>query len=386
MVCSRTEPPDREGHFRRFSKKIEQLRVPIYGTLELTRRCNLRCLHCYLGRSIGPRQKELTTGQFLSIIDEIVDAECLDLLITGGEPLLREDFSTIYQRAVERGLLVTVFTNGTLITDEVLDVFEDLPPRDVEITLYGATEDTYERITGRAGCYRRCIEGIERLLDRGIRLALKTVLTTLNRHEFFDIERIARGYGVSFRLDAGLSVCFDGDRTPIALRVPPDEAVEMEFSDHDRLRQRRAYFEKTRGHEWGEALYGCSAGRTMFHIDPYGKLKPCLMTPGPEYDLLEGDFRTGWRDVLPAFLARKTDPDFSCGRCGLRGLCDACPAFFELETGSEQERSEYLCALAHERLAAIEAATEASPSANSEEREDRFGVGKNTPQIALREA
>ncbi|NOZ22370.1 MAG: radical SAM protein [Planctomycetes bacterium] len=342
--------------------------MPIYGTIELTRRCNLRCRHCYLGRSVcdpRARQKELSAQQFLSIIDQIVDAQCLDLLITGGEPLLRQDFGEIYQHAIEGGLLVTVFTNGTLITDETLDIFESLRPRGVEITLYGATETTYEKITRIPGSYRCCMEGIEKILDRGIRLALKTVLTTLNRHELTDMEDMARECGASFRFDAGISACLDGDKSPIYLRVPPDEAVEMEFSNPDRLRQRQEYFEKTRGNTWGEKLYGCSAGRNMFHIDPYGNMKPCLMTQGPQYSLVDGDFLTGWQDVLPTFQEKKARPDFACGPCQLKGLCDGCPAFFVLETGSEQKRSEYQCAMAHHRLQAIEAATVMSHAARS---------------------
>ncbi|MEW6359799.1 MAG: radical SAM protein [Planctomycetota bacterium] len=356
MGCARPLPRNDRDFFLRFREKIERFRVPIYGAMELTHRCNLHCLHCYLARDAGSpekTQRELTAQQLFPIIDEIAEAGCLDLLLTGGEPMIRKDFCEVYRHAIARGLLVTVFTNGTLIAAHILDVFAEFPPRGVEITLYGATQVTYERITGVPGSYERCIRGIEGLLGRGIRLVLKTILMTHNRDEFFAIEKMAEGYGLPFRFDAGISPRLDGDLTPIGLRVPAAEAVEKEFAVPKMMQRRREFFEQMEGYPLSDALYACGAGHNMFHIDPYGKLKPCLMVPEPEYDLLKGSFEEGWKDVLPLLDRKKPGPRYVCNRCELKALCDACPAFFELETGSEQERSEYLCASAHHRFGAI---------------------------------
>ena len=136
--CNVHEWLSTEKYLEEFSAKAERLRIPLSGSLELTNRCNLDCVHCYFGPQAKrevPGAVEMSTARILSLLDEITDAGCLNLLITGGDPLLRDDFPIIYKHAKEKGLLVSVFTNGTLITKRVLDLFADLPPREIEISL-----------------------------------------------------------------------------------------------------------------------------------------------------------------------------------------------------------------------------------------------------------
>jgi len=221
--CARTTILNDEGYLERLNRQIEQERIPLSGSIELTHRCNLRCIHCYLGppsavQSI--RQRELTTQQIMLLLDEITEAGCLFLLITGGEPLLRKDFPTIYTHAKQNGLIPTVFTNGTLIKDSLMDLFGELPPYSVEVSLYGATASVYENITGVKGSYARCMKGIQKLLSNNIRMQLKTMLMILNSHELSAMEKMARNFGVKFRLDAALFGCLNGDKTPLSLRFP----------------------------------------------------------------------------------------------------------------------------------------------------------------------
>ena len=170
--CARIDWPDDSAYFRDLFQRASAARVPLAGTLDLTRRCNLRCVHCYLGPQEGVRaagDREMSTAQVLAILDQVVDAGCLHLLITGGDPLLRRDFPEIYRHARLSGLDVTVFTNGTPVTDRIIELFRELPPRVVEVTLYGATAGTYERITGVPGSFERCLAGVRRLHDGGVR-------------------------------------------------------------------------------------------------------------------------------------------------------------------------------------------------------------------------
>src|SRR4030042_1611426 len=299
MQCTETGFPSSAEFIRAFNRKSAELRIPLSGSIELTRRCNLSCIHCYAGGSSrGAMQREMDTGKILSVIDEICEAGCLYLLITGGEPLLREDFPEVYRHAKGKGLIITVFTNGTLITDEIIGLFKDLPPHVVEISLYGATAATYEKITGVAGSYERCMQGISRLLSGKIHVNLKTILMTANSHEYFDIENIAKGLGVKFRFDAEIFPCLDGNKTPLELRVPAMDAIEKEFSDNERHMHWEKNFERTKGQAVPDTLYNCGAGITGFHIDPFGNLQPCLMVSNIKYSLLSGNFISGWRDVI----------------------------------------------------------------------------------------
>lgn len=348
MDCNR--PGDAE-FIREFNRKAEERRIPLSGSIELTRRCNLGCVHCYIDRQApGDVQDEMGTDRILSFIDEIVDAGCLYLLVTGGEPLLRRDFQEIYVHAKKKGLLVSVFSNGTLVDDAVTDLFRTWPPLDVEVSLYGATKKTYEDITGVAGSYEKCLAGIGRLLSAGVHVRLKTILMSINRDEFHDMERMAKEFGVKFRFDAAIFPRMSGDRTPLGLRVPPEDAVEKELSDGERLRQWKEYFLRSRRKLPGDRLYNCGAGVTGFHIDPLGNLQPCIMAAHIRYDLSRGDFLSGWLGEMSGVRLRRAGRLYRCNDCEKVHLCGACPPFFKLESGAEDICSEYLCAMGGHRL------------------------------------
>ena len=161
-------------------------RVPLEGTLETTFRCNLACVHCYVNQPAGSRAeraKELELSRLKALVDELAAEGCLDLLLTGGEVLLRPDFPDLYLHAVRAGLRVTVFTNGTLVTDKIADLFAEFHPACVEISLYGMTRETYERVTRVPGSFDRCLQGIRKLHEARVPLKLKTMVLSWNAHE-----------------------------------------------------------------------------------------------------------------------------------------------------------------------------------------------------------
>jgi len=177
---------------------------------------------------------------------------------------------------------------------------------------------------------------------------------TLNRHEISDIEDMARSYGVKFRSDPAVFPCLDGGKAPLGFRITPQEAIAAELSDHERLRQWRDFFERFRDVPMTDDLYQCGAGRSMFHVDPYGSLRPCVMVNSPRYDLLGGSFLTGWNDVISTIQGKKMAANSHCSQCEKRVLCGYCPGFFELENGTEDLHSPFLCAMGEYRFQAIE--------------------------------
>lgn len=149
-----------------FQQRVGAGRVPLNGTIEVTRRCPLTCAHCYNNLPMGDRTARLsepTYEEHCRILDEITEAGCLWLCYTGGEILARKDFLEIYTYAKRKGLLTTLFTNGLLITPKVADYLVQWRPFAIEITLYGRTRATYERLTGIPGSYDRCLRGIHLL-------------------------------------------------------------------------------------------------------------------------------------------------------------------------------------------------------------------------------
>lgn len=178
-------------------------RFPLACQWELTCRCNLHCVMCYTDCFNRPERirEELGTEEIFRIMDELADAGTLELCLTGGEPLARQDFFTLYDHAVRLGFLVTVFTNGTLIREDEADHFVKLPPQRIEISLHASTPEGFDRVTQCQGSYRRCLDAIELLRARRIPLVLKTTALTLNRHDILTIKsRVDRFEGTRFQL------------------------------------------------------------------------------------------------------------------------------------------------------------------------------------------
>lgn len=347
--------------YGRFSERLHRAvgdrRLPLDGSLELTERCNLRCLHCYINRPLAEREAaglELGTAELKRLIDEFAGAGCLWLLLTGGEPLARPDFLEIYDHAKRRGLLVTLFTNGTLVTPSLAAHLAEWAPFSVEVTLYGGTEGTYERVTGVPGSYRRCLRGIELLRGHGVALKLKTMVLTVNRHELAGMRSFAEGLGVDFAFDPVLNFRLDGGAAPGRYRLTPEEAVSVDMGDPRRRREWRELHRRMGGaRPDGEHLFSCGAGLRSFHVDAYGRLSPCLMARQQAFDLRSGSFREGWERWLPAVRARKWAGESPCRTCELTHLCGQCPGFAAMETGSPERVVPYLCRVGHLREQAL---------------------------------
>ena len=337
-----------------FSRELISRHIPYSGSLALTNRCNLSCAHCYLkgDPALDLADAEWSTDQWLKIISSIKEAGCLYLLLTGGDPLLREDFPEIYSHIKKNGFLVTVFSNGTLVSDRVADLFSELPPRLVEISLYGANAEIHDRITGVPGSFARAIQGIGKLIGLGINVGLKSVLMTLNQDEFPAIEGLARRYGVKFRTDAAIFPTLSGDRGPIGLRVSPQLAVALEMADPERAREWREFYKRFRMVPHGKQIFACNAGRTTFHIDPDGTLFPCLIARSLKYSLESGNFAEGWNEMA-RIRQLEAGGDFPCSRCEKKAICGFCPGLFELESGQSQVPSDYVCAIGRLRQESI---------------------------------
>jgi radical SAM protein with 4Fe4S-binding SPASM domain len=347
-----------------FRNRIADSRVPLSGTLELTSRCNLKCVHCYLGpqeEQWKKRSQEMSTEKVLGIIDEMVAAGTLYLLITGGDPMVHRDFPKVYRYAREQGLLVTVFCDGILVNEEILSLFRELPPAVVEVSLYGATPETYEAVTRVKGSYPKALRGIQRLLDSGIRVSLKTVLMTVNQHELPGMRDIAESLGVSFRMDNAIFPCLpnggkdaNGSKDPVQYRVSPKEAVRAEMSDPKKAREWVQYVEKRKDTPRGETTYRCGAGVTSFHVDPFGYASPCLMTTQYRHSLHDSSFKALWDRELVQLRSHIPREDYGCNSCEMQVACSGCPGFNFQETGQEDVKSDYVCETTNERWQAIQ--------------------------------
>lgn len=349
MECPHVPEITQERFQERIRDKIRAERIPVSGCIEPTLRCNLHCIHCYIPDGYRGR-RELTHEQICRILDEIAAEGCLWLLFTGGEPFVRDDFLDIYTYAKKKGMIITIYTNGTLITSEIADYLAEWLPYMVHITLYGMTQEIYERITGVRGSHKRCLQGIEILMERRIPLELRTVVMAKNVHGLEAMKGYAEEIGVDFVFDTDIKPRLDGSLEPCRERIPPKEVIALDLADERRTEKWREMSRDLRPSPNPERLYVCSAGVTGFHVDPSGGLNLCVLNRMPGYDLTQGSFAEGWRDALRQARAVEVwSNDYRCGRCDKRKLCGWCPAWSQLENGNPETSVDYACQVAHLR-------------------------------------
>jgi radical SAM protein with 4Fe4S-binding SPASM domain len=337
-------------------KRVVSSRVPLNGMIEVTRHCPLKCVHCYnnLSSAEATPESELTYEEHCRILDEMTEAGCLWLLFTGGEIFARKDFLKIYTYAKKKGLIVTLFTNGTLIDKDVADTLADWRPFLVEITIYGRTKETFDRITGVPGSYDRCMRGIHLLMERRIPLKLKTMALRINKDEIWEMKRFAEEeLGLKFRFDPIINPRIDYKQDPLNLRLTPREIVEMDLRDPKRLADWKTLAARsvnaTQAQEIKKELYYCNGGVTAFTIDPYGKMGLCMLSTHDRFDLRHGSFKEGWNNHLFGIRKKKVTKQTKCVACRIKIMCGMCPPSGDLENRDPEEPVDFFCQLAHLR-------------------------------------
>jgi len=338
--------------------------------LEATARCNLDCRHCYINLPAGDRaarKRELTVAEIGRIGGEAAALGAVWCLITGGEPLLRKDFFDLYRALHRKGLILSLFTNATLVGDEHVRFFKKYPPQDIEVTVYGVTKETYERVTRRPGSFAAFTRGLDRLLGSGVTLRLKAMALRSNKHEIAAIGDFCRARTKDYyRFDPQLHLRFDRDEVRntyiLAERLSPKEVARLERSDPERFGALKAACGELLPSEAPSSvtapdcrhIFRCGAGQRSFVIGPEGHLRPCLSLRHPDflYDLRKGSLADAWTRFLPKALARETNRREymeTCGKCPVVNLCLWCPAHAYLETGELDLPVEAFCRVAEAR-------------------------------------
>jgi radical SAM protein with 4Fe4S-binding SPASM domain len=300
-------------------------------------------------------RRELTLEEYKVLLDELAAAGTFWLLFSGGEPFARKDFLDIYTYAKHKGFLITIFTNGTIITPAIADHLAQYPPFAIEITLYGRTKQTYEAMTQQSGSYERCLRGINLLLERNLPLKLKTVPTSINKHEVFDMQRFATELEVEFKFDSLINPRIDCSQSPIGVRLTPAEVVAFDYADP----ARKAEYRRLLNHDLAtgpppqsDDLYFCGGGVRSCAVDPYGQISICVISKRIDYNVRDG-FAAGWSKHLQDARTKKRTHPSKCSSCQIQSLCGMCPATGELEYDDPESPVDFLCQVAHLRAMAL---------------------------------
>jgi AdoMet-dependent heme synthase len=326
--------------------RAKNAQQPLSVHFELTRKCNLKCRHCY----ISPGGESGMSGEHVKgVLDKLAGEGTLFITFTGGEPLMRDDFFDIAEYARRLNYSVRVFTNGTLVDRAAADRMSELNFYEVGISLYGVRAETHENITGAPGSFAKTMNALRMLTERGVRVALKSVIMKPNFDEYGDLIEFARALGARYVFDPTVFPRDDGGKEPLALRLD-DEQLEAVFSDP-------RFYPRNTGRPAGERdCRGpvCDLNFVSLGVSPEGDVFPCLQLRQPAGNILEmkmSDLKTSFNTNIKH---NTTNLSNICYNCKLQSNCTRCPGLALLEDGDVLGKSSWACrmALIRERMRA----------------------------------
>ena len=337
--------------------KGRRLGLPIAGNFELTARCNFNCPMCYVHLSdtqVRQQGGELTAQQWLQIAKDARDRGMIFALLTGGEPLVRRDFFEIYDGMKKMGILLSINSNGSLLRGEILERFLADPPSRFNISLYGGSNATYEKMCGRP-VYAQVKENIRALRKAGVDVSLNLSITPYNLQDIEQIYRDAVELDVNVKASSYMypSIRVNGEQYGSGNRLSAEEAAAagvawdaIRFSDEE-FRQRAENMKNLVMNnpdgcpmEEGEGVR-CRAGTTSFWMTWDGRMLPCGMMTEPVVRPLEVGFDAAWQQLREATAAIRTPKE--CTGCAYKEVCGVCAAVCYTETGRFDGQPTYIC-------------------------------------------
>lgn len=341
----------KEIQYKAFSLKTHiknsQLNQPNVCQFELTFKCSLHCRHCYTDCYNQPSylKKELSTRQVKFILGKAYNAGAIWLCLTGGDPLVRQDFLDIYTYAKDKGFIITVFTSGCSVTEEIIKYFKKMPPFVIEMTLNAVTEDLYEKISGVKGSFKKAIRGIKLILKAGLALKIKTQITKDNLEELPAIKKFVQGLGLKFLPSFDLYARLNKSLNPCNLRISPQEALSL--NGNKRLPNNDCKLSSTTQNQNPNSnLFRCAiGGGDGINIDPYGNFFLCNSIRKHSFNLLSVDIEKARAKLSALVRNKRFTTNSKCRDCHLRIACRWCPGKAYLETGNQEASIPYYCQL-----------------------------------------
>jgi MoaA/NifB/PqqE/SkfB family radical SAM enzyme len=343
--------------------KLDTLpRIPSQGNLDLTYRCNNDCLHCWLRIPPDSPEKdlELSIEEITDIVKDARRLGCRSWSLSGGEPMLRPDFSEIFEVITSHSGDYTLNTNGTCITPRIAQLLKRKGGKMVAV--YGATADVHDRVTRTPGSFEAAMRGIAYMKEAGAGFTVQIVPMRENYFQLQAMEDLAKSLSPDYRIGAAwfhLSACGDPRKNQEIReqRLAPKTVVELDTPDPSTEESSKApgTDHYSQGVQDDRLFAGCVQGRREFHVDPYGFMSFCSFVKDPllRYDLRQGSFQEAWDVFIPSLSGKvKGGMEYleNCGACENRSECRWCPVFGYLEHRRFSARVAYLCDVTEEEL------------------------------------
>ncbi|MFA6104634.1 MAG: radical SAM protein [Victivallaceae bacterium] len=339
---------------------IKTIHFPNKCLIDLTYRCNNDCRHCWLRLSPGSKERseELSTTELLDIVNQSRKLGVGSFAISGGEPMLRNDFYEIFDYITSKARSYSINTNGTLITPKIAQLMKRKGTK--MVALYGATAKVHDHITRNPGSYEAAMTGFRYLKEAGTGFIVQLIPMKDNYHEFPKMIELAQSLSRYCRVGVSwlyLSSCGapEINEEIKSQRLSPKDVIELDKPDitYEEKRKKESAAENQHVQTDDCLFASCIENRRDFHVDPYGMMSFCNFIKDSElrYDLRKGTVEDCWDNFIPSLKDKaRGGKEYleNCGSCELRNNCRWCPVYAYLEYGRYSAKIEYLCRVAEE--------------------------------------
>ncbi len=304
--------------------------IPITVHLDITYRCNERCVHCYLDHD---DHGEMSTAEIRNVLDQLAEAGTFFLSLSGGEVLMRRDFFEIVEHARSLLFNVKIKTNGVMIREQHARRMRDLGVQQVQISIYSHRAEVHDAITKLPGSLRRSLEAVRLLKAEGMKVTIANVLMTANMFDDTGVMRLAQNLGVSYTLDPMVTPKMDGDVSTLAFRAP-GSALRRVFHNEELVGNVDEFCAVSAAPaDHVQDGLPCSAGHASCYVSPYGDVFPCVQFPLPSGNVRHQKFLDIWRNSpqLAEVRSIRTKDLPTCSGCSHVGSCSRCPGLAYME-------------------------------------------------------
>lgn len=319
--------------------------VPLMTHMDLTYRCDLACVHCYLEE----REKyELTAAEITRVLDQIADLGGLFMMFSGGDIFLRPDALEILRASCERGFHTSMITHAGHITEPIADAMAEMGVALVRVSVYSSQPPVHDRITRLAGSFHASMRAIALLRERGIAVEMKCPVFEDNPGAELEIPLLAARYDCTYQLDHRIVPAM-GALPPHALEGHCQTLTRLNLGVDQKIDVVRAAYGPGANLQsidrWGPDTFVCNAGRSAVYIDPEGNLFPCIAWEEPAGNVRDTPFATLWTggDIFQRARQTVRGSFFSCQDCESQSFCEICPGKAHKETGHALNPSAQMC-------------------------------------------
>ncbi|MBQ2775362.1 MAG: radical SAM protein [Clostridia bacterium] len=331
-----TFSPDYFGQLRQWAKANT---VPLNATFELTPLCNFNCVMCYVHLTKEQAQAQgriLSADEWIEIAGKTKEMGTLNLCLTGGEPLVRPDFWEIYSQLNKMGFLITVLSNGSLIDEDTMAKFAKYGmPYSMKLTMYGASDETYQRTCHSTDGFTRFSKAVDLLKEAKVPLKMTSTIVRENACDLQEIYRFARERGIPMQHTISVVKSSRGsintvETSRFALDDFPDElSIEA--------------LEKSKFPPLDSPFAWCTSKEMSFWMTWNGHLQLCSMLSKP-YVKYSGNLSEDWAKLQQELKEVKSPSE--CSDCQWSSFCQRCPGILCAESGDPEDIDEGLCDMA----------------------------------------